>query len=293
MSARHSSSVDQQMSLSDGRGLGYAEFGHPDGAPVFTFHAFPSSRLEGRAYHAAALKRGARVISVDRPGFGLSDRKPARGLADWPADVRELADTLDLDDFSVVGVSSGAPYAAACALVLADRVRSTAMVSTFHRRGRRSGMLWSVRLLLALGRLGPLLARPFFWRFARMAEQEPTRLMAAVGPFFSAADGRVMDRPETAEILMDGMHEAFRGGVGGAIDELRIHTRPWGFRVEDIPGRVAIWHGRADRTMPPAIAERLSQRIPKSTLRCLDGYGHLMMMDKADEILDDQLSESA
>ncbi len=285
MSARHSSSVDQQIRLADGRALGFAEFGNPDGSPVLAFHSLPSSRLEGRTYHQVALKRGVRVVSVDRPGFGLSDVKPARTLLDWPDDVRELVDALGLESFAVVGVSTGAAHAAACALRLSDRVRSTALVSTFHRTG--DGMLWSVRALLVLGRFAPLLARGLFHRFARLADRDPTRLMRSVGPFFSPADARVMEREETAEILMDGMHEAFRSGVRGAMIELRLHTRDWGFRVEDIPGPVSIWHGRDDRTMPVGISERLRERIPKSTLRCLDGYGHLLVMDKADEILAD------
>lgn len=274
------------MRLADGRALGFAEFGNPDGTPVLAFHAFPSSRLEGRAYHQVALKRGVRVLSVDRPGFGLSDAKPGRTLLDWPDDVRELTESLGLESFAVVGVSSGAPHAAACALRLSERVRSTALVSTFDRSGG-DGMLWSVRALLALGLFAPPLASGLFRRFARLADRDPTRLMRSVGPFFSPADGRVMERPETAEILMDAMHEAFRGGVQGAMIELRLHTRDWGFRVEDIPGPVSIWHGRDDRTMPVGIAERLRERIPKSTLRCPDGYGHLLIMDKADEILAD------
>jgi len=39
--------TDQTIKLADGRALGYAEFGNPSGVPVFFFHGFPASRLEG------------------------------------------------------------------------------------------------------------------------------------------------------------------------------------------------------------------------------------------------------
>ena len=42
--------TNQQISLHDGRTLGYAEYGAPEGTPVFYFHGFPSSRLDWRLF---------------------------------------------------------------------------------------------------------------------------------------------------------------------------------------------------------------------------------------------------
>ena len=38
--------TDQRISLHDGRMLGYAEYGAPEGTPVLYFHGFPGSRLD-------------------------------------------------------------------------------------------------------------------------------------------------------------------------------------------------------------------------------------------------------
>lgn len=67
--------TDNVVKLPDGRNLGYADYGDPLGKPIFYFHGWPSSRLEGMTFHAAGLKLGARIISPDRPGLGLSDFK--------------------------------------------------------------------------------------------------------------------------------------------------------------------------------------------------------------------------
>jgi pimeloyl-ACP methyl ester carboxylesterase len=45
-----------------------------------------------------------------------------RILLDWPDDVAITADRLGLDGFAVLEHSAGGPYAAACAVKLADRV---------------------------------------------------------------------------------------------------------------------------------------------------------------------------
>jgi len=39
---------DQAIQLPDGRTLGYAEFGDPEGVPVFYIHGLPVSQLEAQ-----------------------------------------------------------------------------------------------------------------------------------------------------------------------------------------------------------------------------------------------------
>ena len=63
--------TDNTITLADGRRLGYAEFGDTMGKPVLYFHGFPSSRLEAAGFDDIARRVGARVVGVDRPGFGL------------------------------------------------------------------------------------------------------------------------------------------------------------------------------------------------------------------------------
>jgi len=80
----------QAVRLDDGRLLGFADYGDPDGAAVLFFHGEVGSRLLGRALDAGARDRGLRVVSPDHPGLGFSDFLPGRAIADWPADVVEL-----------------------------------------------------------------------------------------------------------------------------------------------------------------------------------------------------------
>src|SRR4051794_235788 len=102
--------VDDGLVLSDGRRLGFAEWGPEDGRPVFQFHGSPAGRLD-RWGDASALDRlGVRLITIDRPGIGRSDRQRGRRVVDWADDVRELADQIGTKRFAVVGFSLGGPY---------------------------------------------------------------------------------------------------------------------------------------------------------------------------------------
>jgi pimeloyl-ACP methyl ester carboxylesterase len=79
--------TDRTVRLRDGRLLGYADWGDPGGRPLFFFHGWPGSRLEGRLGEESARAKGIRLIALDRPGMGLSDYQPRRTLVDWPDDV--------------------------------------------------------------------------------------------------------------------------------------------------------------------------------------------------------------
>src|SRR5688572_28104051 len=116
------------LTLSDGRKVGIAEFGAPAGRPVVYCHGFPASRLEARLAHEAAKEVGARLIALDRPGYGLSDFQPGRRIGDWPRDVVEAADALGVQRFAMLGVSGGAPYALACAALLPERITALGVV---------------------------------------------------------------------------------------------------------------------------------------------------------------------
>src|SRR3990170_989632 len=93
------SDQEKQIHLNDGRKLGFAQYGDLKGKPVFYFHGWPASRLSAKIYDDLAKKLYVRIISPDRPGFGLSDYKKDRTLLDWPDDVLALADFLKIKKF--------------------------------------------------------------------------------------------------------------------------------------------------------------------------------------------------
>jgi pimeloyl-ACP methyl ester carboxylesterase len=84
------------ITLPDGRTLGYAETGDADGEPIVALHGIPSGRLGAAIFDQVAREHGIRIIAPERPGVGVSDPDPDRELVDWPADVSDLLDILDI-----------------------------------------------------------------------------------------------------------------------------------------------------------------------------------------------------
>jgi pimeloyl-ACP methyl ester carboxylesterase len=119
----------QTVTAADGRTLTLAEWGDPDGFPVFSFHGAPGSRFFGQADASAYASVGARVLIYDRPGYGASDRFRGRRVVDCVADVSAIADSLGIERFAVNGGSLGGPHSLAVAARLPERVTRAASIA--------------------------------------------------------------------------------------------------------------------------------------------------------------------
>jgi pimeloyl-ACP methyl ester carboxylesterase len=276
-----------QIRLRDGRLLGFAEYGDPRGAPVLYFHGLPGSRLDARLTEPVASQVGARVIAIDRPGFGLSDFQPGRQILDWPKDVGELGDHLGLPRFAVMGVSGGGPYAAACALKIPHRLSNAGIicgVGPIDTPTATHGMSRFSRFSLFLSRRFPTLVHPFCATATRVLLRNPGRfhLGAALCPL----DREALERPEIESILSASFIEAARAGARGMAWDLALHGQPWGFSLRQIPIKVHLWHGERDDTVPAHMGRYIARTIPHCRAWFYPHDGHFSLpVNRMEEIL--------
>ena len=268
--------TDQTIKLKDGRTLGYAEYGNPEGKPVFYFHGFPGSRLDWPLFDDddSAAESGARIIAADRPGMGLSDFKRGREILDWPDDVIELADALQVDRFAVLGIPGGGPYACACTFKISERLTTTAVVCGMgppDAPRSKEGTSWTIpgkpsvmrRLLLML--------------FAMGLRKDPDRFVLRSRETFAEPDRLLLDQPEAAKVYVDMLREAFRSGIGGVHHEAALYTRPWRFRLQDIPVEVHLWHGNLDLNVPVSVGRHAADAIPSCHATFVENEGHISL----------------
>jgi pimeloyl-ACP methyl ester carboxylesterase len=74
----HDAAVDHVLKLGDGRRLGYAVYGEPDGFPILNCHGGLLCRFDVEPCADDFRTAGVSVVSPDRPGIGLSDRRPGQ-----------------------------------------------------------------------------------------------------------------------------------------------------------------------------------------------------------------------
>ncbi|HSB01577.1 MAG TPA: alpha/beta hydrolase [Anaerolineales bacterium] len=273
--------------LNDGRRLGYAEFGNPSGKPMFYFSGGTTSGLFAQAFHHHATQADARIIAADRPGIGISDFKPQRSLLDWPQDVCELADALNLERFAVVSESGGSPYAAACALKIPGRLTAAGIVagvSPFDAPGVLQEMPAQNRLSVTLVRKIPMwLMRLIYQPTVAAARRNPEKLRLQLlqsAKWMPEVDRAIFVMPEIQQALLEAFCAAFQQGARGPLEDLKLCAGSWGKWLMDIPIEVRLWHGEADMNAPIAMARYMQHAIPKSRATCYPGEGHVSVMYK-------------
>ncbi len=279
---------DRRLTLPGGRGLAYAEFGASKGIPVLYCHGFPGSRLEAAFADRVASTLGARLIAVDRPGIGMSDYCTGRTILGWAADVLYLVDHLELEQFSVLGVSGGAPYALACAFKLPQRVRSIAVVSGVGPPAAVSdaSLASSSGLGLRLTVAAPWSAFLFSTVLGALACHASPILLAILGAKSSHHDRRTLRDGEFRTVLSTSMREAFRNGPRGAARDLTLLSLPWSFELQELRAPVHIWHGGEDRVVPMSMALFLEQALPDCQATYEQEHGHYSLVhDYAEQIL--------
>jgi pimeloyl-ACP methyl ester carboxylesterase len=277
------------LDLPDGKRLCWAEYGDPDGRPVFLFHGNPGSRLAWGQMPRTPFLDGVRLVAPDRPGYGRTDFKP-RALERWPEDVVALADHLEVEEFAVFGPSGGAPYALACAWKIPDRLTAVGVFGAVGPNTPKAvvGALPSLKLLWRIA--GPLqwLVRLQMRLLALAARRNPTRFAERLGDLeLKEEDRAVLDRSEIQRMFEVDLPEAYRqNGIGSAYDA----TIPasWPIPLDEIQMRVQLWHAERD----PLVGDMtlyLAEHLSNADLHRLPGEGHLWILDHMPDVLDSLL----
>ncbi|MBN1995157.1 MAG: alpha/beta hydrolase [Anaerolineae bacterium] len=293
------SSAGETIQLSDGRTLAYLETGDPEGRPVFYFHGGPGSRLEGLMFDDLNRQLGIRMIALDRPGYGLSHFQEDRTYLDWPNDVGELADHLDIERFAVLGWSSGGPYAAVVAHQLPERVAIAVLVAgegpyashdypqsvlndsaTFNGSGANKLFIWSANN-------GPWLMHTIFRLSRIMFFNDPLGVMETSGGFEMSAKDDYFFTQEFRHEYGAEMIEAFRQGAAGVTREFTIERLDWPFALEEIQAPpVLVFHGAEDTAVHPGVSEYVCRRIPACVEPTIyPGEGHSVVYYRYKDII--------
>ena len=289
------SKINQRIQLTDGRFLGFAEYGDENGKLVFHFHGSGSSRLERPTSIDILNTIGIRFISVDRPGHGLSDIHPKRRLLDWANDIAELADYLNAHEIYVTGHSAGGPHVLACAHQLPERVIAGAMISSVAPMSRKKaydGMPIMNQLLARASRYAPWLTKQIRRMMRNMVkgdtEKATRQLMSSIPP----ADKEALYDAQNVEILVASIREGFRQGYEAVAEDDILINSGWGFSLGHIKPRIDIWHGDLDVNVPKHAGEYLAANIPNNRAIFLPNKGHFFMLNQWKEILKKLVYES-
>lgn len=255
------------------RELAVQWWGDPHGYPVILMHGTPGSRLGPRPRGIVLERMGVKLISYDRPGYGLSHRDPGRLVGNTARDVERIADELKIGQFSVVGRSGGGPHALACAARMPDRVQRAAVLVS-PAPPDALGLDWDEGM-------GPLNVEDFedtdrtiadtpagveplnagLHKRVEEIQDDPDSLLRFLEPDLREADKRFVNDWAMRKLLTATYAEAVRSGSGGWIDDAIALRRPWDFKLDSVQCPVLLWHGGQDRFSPATHTRWMAEQL--------------------------------
>lgn len=265
---------------SDGRLLEYVDGGDPRGRPVVFLPGTPGTAGTGALIEAAARRHQVRLLSVSRPGYGGSTTTPP-GLLAVARDVGALADDLALDEFAVLGMSGGGPFALATAAALPGRVRAVlvgAGLGPVHLLAPERLEPEDVRALdlLAAGDVDNAVAlvtagaRAIFEHLRQLPAEDFGTAMDEMAP---PGEHYFDSRPEERTVFRDDFRRALERYDGFVRDNLSW-LGTWDFDLADVVAPVVLRYGGADMMVPAGNGEWLARQLPTATLTVRSDAGH-------------------
>ncbi|MBX3567493.1 MAG: alpha/beta hydrolase [Rhizobiaceae bacterium] len=232
------------------RGAAYAIWG--EGEPLLLIHGV-GMRIEAWTPQIRALSGTHRVIAVDMPGHGESDRLPKE--ARLPAFVAWLAGVLEelgLDRVNVAGHSMGALIAAGLAASHGPRIRRVALLNSVFRRdaAARAAVLARAEAIASgsFDAAGPL-ARWFG------PDEQESRAYRLTRGWLRAVD-------------VEGYATAYRAFAEG--DEIYADAWP------GVTCPALFLTGQGDPNSTPAMAEAMAALAPSGEACIVPGHRHMV-----------------
>ncbi len=240
-----------------GRTFSYTDTG--EGPVVVLVHGLPGSVRDYRWLGSALRDTPVRLLRLDMPGFGETDKALAPGLS-LEARARFVVDAsqaLDLERITLVGHSMGGPVALAAAALDPALTRALVLLASVGLTPHRA-----FRAMPAPRFTAPLLASRFSRRFL-------------VGPLHDAFVHIGFPASTPTEDLFVTME---------TIGALRFaHIRHFAAALAETDIRVALATADDDRLVEPAIGEALAERLGGTLHRYATG-GHNLQKTRAVEV---------
>ena len=232
-----------------------------EGEPLLLIHGV-GMRLEAWAPQIAALAKSHRVIAVDMPGHGESDRiAPDSRLPEFVAWLGAAIDDLGLERVNVAGHSMGALIAGGAAATFGERVRRVALLNGVYCREAA----------------------------ASAAVIERARQIVDGAPIdFDGPLRRWFGTDETVEDVYRLTHgwlsSVDRQGYATAYRAFAEGDAVYADRWPDVTCPALFLTGRDDPNSTPAMSEAMAAAAPNGTAVVIEGQRHMVNLTAPERV---------
>ena len=243
--------------------LHYQDAGDGNAPPIILIHGLISSTLIWSGVFLPLARAGFRVIALDLPGYGYSD-KPADSAYTIKSQARAvlgLMDRLGIRKAMVVGASYGAAVAATMALDHAERVERLVLVGAVSNDEPKKKLLLRVVRIPLIGDIATPLFLGSRWVLRQRMKDMYKRLQKPLNPKMVEARFHVLETANMQRAMIRTVRRWYANRIQREASRIRQPT-------------MLTW-GDKDDHIPLSEGFKLRDAIPNSRLVVFRNCGHL------------------
>jgi 3-oxoadipate enol-lactonase len=248
----------------NGQRLYYEVHGVEDAEPLLCVHGLSADTL-GWLPQVSAWSARHRTVIFDNRDVGQSSRATGEyAVADMAADALALADSLGLESFHLLGLSMGGTISQEIAIAAPERVRTLTLCVTFGGGGawgRLQGQVWSERAM------------------SMTREQRVDELLLLC--FSEAAFENAGMVAYMREVLLSNPNPQEPEAFGRQVRATSKHEAR--DRLAGLSMPVHVIGASHDVLVPVWKSTELAELIPTARLTIVEGSGHAVNLERAEE----------
>ncbi len=235
------------------------------GAPIILLHGFPLTHEMWIPQIELLTKNGFRVIAPDLRGFGnsLVDISEWQ-LDDFTDDIICIANSLNLEKFSIAGMSMGGYITFNLLERFSERINKVILIATKAQADDEDGKKRRNELIELAKKEGK---RPVIEAFKKIL-------------FAPLTWDRNLDLVSRVSIIME---RASINGIIGSLGSMRDRKDYVTF-IETLDKPTLIIHGKSDMASPLENAELMRQKIKNSYFYYSDIAGHMLNLEDEEKV---------
>jgi len=245
-----------------------AYFEHGRGPAMIFIHGLGGD-LTHFEHLAPVFARHFRVIGIDLPGCGRSDKHGRQSLARHARAVMEVMRGLGIERATLVGHSAGGQVAAEVALCVPGKVERLVLINSAGLRSYHALLRLGARVLFHPAVLRRILGPSSMKLLARVFHSENAHTRA----FRRGAMGRPREPllGELCKVAHELMPDLLQPTVHDGAPEVTVPT-------------LLIW-GERDRLVPLSKVRAAAARFPRGQLAIIAECGHMPIIETPDETI--------
>ena len=203
----------------DGSRIAISDYGPRDGKPALIVHSSMTSRHPPRELVAELVRQGYRPITIDRPGYGLTDLEAVADIAAThdpfvPAarDIATVMDALKLDKIDVIA-RGGAQVVLAFATLSPERLGAVLLVNPDPPTKSEKRRIGPIGAFKEFYLTSPWLIAVAGHFLARQLNRKTAQTMLRRSMQYSAPDRELLEDPA----VIDDYYRALRGFAAGKL----------------------------------------------------------------------------